>query len=415
LVLKGSQSQAIPQLWREHAAYRAAAALSLRNSDITRVLARLIWMNLVQEVTKKRGKKTTSTDLGSLSRVDTPLPSRFYFSLAVTRYMLVALDEQLRMLITLPLSSLTPRATEEIDEAIESEVYSIPRDNSYDWSRVNASLHQLIEVCRRNQLPTDGSATDLKQRLMERLVRVSGLESTHNSSAAKHLQMLLDGRRLHPPTSSFAGIRQGTDTWLAARRMVITGTLAKYLSKSRATGDDYPATLLRGLYGLASSFSNENTRFGHNSEAGGLDYAEKELGVVLQRGLFVRHPNVSYLAASPDGLCAEQHVLVEVKSSMPKNGVAVVYSKRPTTWDSQIQHTMEVTQSTSCLLVFYNGEDYCSWRVEKDEGFVAKLKRNAAACFEEWLSWYHKEPPDEVVGLQLITKIMLLRQTKNNE
>lgn len=110
-------------------------------------------------------------------------------------------------------------------------------------------------------------------------------------------------------------MEQKTDEWFAARvdRVTASNVGAILGVSPYATEDDVMRQMVREHFGAEREFTgNVATAWGDEHEDDAILALESELGVMVEKCGLIVHPEHDWLAASPDGLFRNDHV-VEVK------------------------------------------------------------------------------------------------------
>ena len=184
---------------------------------------------------------------------------------------------------------------------------------------------------------------------------------------------------------------QRTPAWHAARKGKLTASnigaamgLCSWTSRQQA---------FNRAMGTDPFVGNDATRWGVSNESNGiLAYIAHTGNTVNATGVHV-HANNTWLAGSPDGLIGEEGLL-EVKCPYylySKGGnLRGVHKEVPSYYYLQMQLCLECTNRKWCDYVCWTPEEYCVYRVTRDENlhelmlphylkFFGAMSRNASA------------------------------------
>lgn len=184
---------------------------------------------------------------------------------------------------------------------------------------------------------------------------------------------------------------QRTDEWFAERAGKFTGSrFADLMATTRSGPSTSRANLLATLAcerisgTCAETYTNAAMQRGVELESEARSAYETCVGEIVNEVAFVRHPSLTFVGVSPDGLVGADG-LVEIKcpAAMAKHLAAINAGSHAVEYRWQVQGQLWVTGRQWCDVVSYDPR----WpeelrlaivRVMRDEDAIAQLE---AACF----------------------------------
>lgn len=190
-------------------------------------------------------------------------------------------------------------------------------------------------------------------------------------------------------------MEQGTPEWLAARAGLVTASriadvMAKIKSGEAASRRDYRAQLVaERISGNPSpSFTNAAMQWGTENEPFARAAYELEYDVTVDQVALIRHPDIVFAGASPDGL-VNGDGLVEIKC--PNTATHIKYAlagKAPADYQYQMLWQMECTGRQWCDFISYDPrmpEDMQLFvvRFERDQDRINEIKEEVVKFLAE--------------------------------
>jgi putative phage-type endonuclease len=181
-------------------------------------------------------------------------------------------------------------------------------------------------------------------------------------------------------------MEQGTTEWLAARAGLVTASrisdvMAQIKSGEAASRKDYRAQLVaeRISGNPTTSFINAAMQWGTDNEPFARAAYELKFDVMVDQVALIRHPDIVFSGASPDGL-VDGDGLVEIKC--PNTATHIKYclaGKSPADYQNQMLWQMECTGRKWCDFVSYDPrmpEDMQMFvvRFDRDQERIDKIK-----------------------------------------
>jgi putative phage-type endonuclease len=185
---------------------------------------------------------------------------------------------------------------------------------------------------------------------------------------------------------------QGTDEWLAERAGHVTASKINdcMMAKTTAGYQNYMAQIVcERLTGQpVETFKSDAMQYGNDTEPQARAFYELETGNDVQECGFIKHPDIDWSGASPDGLIGDDG-LVEIKCPQQakhmKNLLGGTIDKG---YRLQMQWQMECTGRSWCDFVSFNPSfpDHLRInieRVDRDEKLIAEMRGAVQAFLEE--------------------------------
>lgn len=178
--------------------------------------------------------------------------------------------------------------------------------------------------------------------------------------------------------------KQGTQEWLAERlgcvtASVISDMMARTKSGWSASRENLKARLVaERLTGMPQdSFSNAAMQWGTDTEPLARAAYEVDRGVFVDQVGLVRHPEIGYSGASPDGLIGDDG-LIEIKCPNTATHIDYLLSGIvPKKYEPQMLWQMECTGRQWCDFVSFDPRMPSNMQM-----FVVRLDRNEPAINE---------------------------------
>lgn len=176
-------------------------------------------------------------------------------------------------------------------------------------------------------------------------------------------------------------MQQGSEEWLAARLGHVTASrVSDVMAKGRGGApskvrEKYMAEIItERLTGKGvDAYTNDAMQHGTDTEAEARSAYELIADVDVTEVGFVKHPEIDWFGASPDGLVGDRG-LVEIKCPNTHTHIATLLADRvPPQYIKQMQSQMVCTDRQWCDFVSYDPRlpgDMCMWvgRVDMDDG-----------------------------------------------
>lgn len=185
------------------------------------------------------------------------------------------------------------------------------------------------------------------------------------------------------------GLIQGSQEWLNWRKGVIGASDAPTIMGENPWERD--AHLLKEKLGLVAPFAgNAATREGQRLEPVARNLVSQKYGVDL-RPVVIQDGEIPYIAASLDGLTAENNCIFEIKCGEK----AYLYSKMrraiPPYYRAQLQHMMMVSGHAELIYAVYRpSQPLLTYEVKRDESYISRLRRAETAFMDRLSARGHK-------------------------
>ena len=169
-------------------------------------------------------------------------------------------------------------------------------------------------------------------------------------------------------------LEQGSLAWHAWRRGVIGASDAATIMGENPWAS--AQRLLEEKLGLHRAFGgNAATREGHRLEEFAREALEKKFMHKMKPSV-VQDSEDPFLAASLDGIDSSKTRIYEIKCGLKSYEKTRDTGTVPAYYVSQLQHMMMITQLESLIFAAYRPDErLISFEVERDEGYIKKLRR----------------------------------------
>jgi putative phage-type endonuclease len=176
---------------------------------------------------------------------------------------------------------------------------------------------------------------------------------------------------------------QGSDGWLAERAGRVTASQITncLMAKTTAGYQNYMSTLIvERLTGKpVETFKSAAMDHGNETEARARAFYEIETGNPVFEVGFIRHPEIEWSGASPDGVIGEDG-LVEIKCPQPTKHIKnLTGGSIDRVYTLQMQWQMACTGRQWCDFVSFNPDfpDHLQMKIQhvrRDQGVIAEIE-----------------------------------------
>lgn len=191
--------------------------------------------------------------------------------------------------------------------------------------------------------------------------------------------------------------------WFAARVSMLTGSRigAALGVNPYQSPDDLLRIMVREYHGAESEFTgNHFTEWGQAHEADAISVLEIERGLMVADAPLVHHPEIKYLAASPDGFTSDGG-LIECKCPQTIKALEDV----PHYWH-QMQLQMHCTGKSHCWFVQWTPDASHSVKVPIDTNWLADY----IADIERFMARYHETITSEELSKPHLEPLVIERE-----
>lgn len=179
-------------------------------------------------------------------------------------------------------------------------------------------------------------------------------------------------------------MKQRSDEWHASRVGNITGSrIGAILNLSPfAKRDDVMREMVRQHFGLEQEFKGSvATRHGDKHEKTAITEYEIQTGNIVEEIGIIHHPEIEYLAHSPDGLIGLDG---EIEVKCPYSGVIKSIKEQPH-YNAQIQLGLECAGRDWCDFVVWTPGDMLIERVYRDRMWFKEHENELETFYQEYL------------------------------
>ncbi|MFM8155826.1 MAG: lambda-exonuclease family protein [Actinomycetes bacterium] len=183
-------------------------------------------------------------------------------------------------------------------------------------------------------------------------------------------------------------LTQGSSEWLAWRRKVIGASDAPtIMGENPWESADH---LMREKLGLETPFAgNDATREGQRLEPSARSALSKAYGVKLSPAV-IQDGEVPFIAASLDGLAADNSQIFEIKCGEKAYARTKANREVPHYYAAQLQHMLMVSgHKTLIFAAFRPGEPLVTLEVKRNKAYIDRLRKTEQAFMDRLVARGH--------------------------
>lgn len=164
-------------------------------------------------------------------------------------------------------------------------------------------------------------------------------------------------------------LEQGSEEWIAFRRNHIGASDAGIIM---GVGFRTAYALWDEKVNGTKTFINDAMQRGTDLEPEARRIFEAKMGRAFPPAV-VKHDEISWIAASLDGICEETREILEIKTPNKKDHAEALNGRVPEKYWPQVQHQLFVTGYEWGYYVSFDGKEIAMVEFQRDDEYIARL------------------------------------------